>query len=52
MRKYKIDQYNSVYIYDESQGCFIYAGNLNGKSEDEFISEYEAQESYSLEDLL
>jgi len=42
MERYRFDQYDSVYEYDEDAKAYIFIGKLNGQTEDEFIEEYES----------
>ena len=41
MERYRFDQYDSVYEYDEDAKAYIFIGKLNGLTHDEFIREYE-----------
>jgi len=42
MDKYRFDHaYNSVYAYSKAHGCYLFVGALNGRSEAEFIRDYE-----------
>lgn len=39
--RYRFDQYDSVYEYDEKAHAYIFCGKLNGRTETEFIRDYE-----------
>jgi len=38
---YRFDQYDSVFKYDADAQAYIFTGKLNGRTEEEFISDYE-----------
>jgi len=38
---YRFDQYGSVFEYDADAQAYIFTGKLNGRTEEEFISDYE-----------
>lgn len=42
MEQYRFDQYGSVFVYDNQAEAYVFAGKLNGRTESEFISDYEA----------
>lgn len=41
MEKYRFDQYDSVYEYDENAQAYSFIGKLNGRTEKQFIRDYE-----------
>jgi len=46
--KYRFDhQTGSVYEYDAEAEAYVHCGKLNGRSEKEFLSDYEEQKHYN-----
>ena len=41
MEKYRFDQYDSVYEYNDNQQAYLFVGKLNGQTKKEFIEAYE-----------
>jgi len=40
MEKYRFDYaYNSVYEYSDDNNCYVYVAAINGRSEDQIISD-------------
>ena len=39
--KYRFDQYDSAYEYNHTQNAYVFIGKLNGRTEEEFINDYE-----------
>lgn len=39
--RYRVDQYDSVYRYDEKAQAFVFIGKLNGRTLKRFIKHYE-----------
>lgn len=51
--KYRVDQYDSVYVLetpgDNKPSYYVFIGKLNGRTEQEFIKEYETYEMQNQE---
>jgi hypothetical protein len=45
MNKYRFDQYDSVYEFDDEQCAYIFIGKLNGRTKKEFLAEYDKKQS-------
>lgn len=41
--KYYSDAYDSVYRWDEEQNAYVFVGKLLGRTEEEFIKDYEGR---------
>ena len=44
MNKYRFDQYDSVYEYCAYQQVYLFIGKLNGRTEQQFIQDYETNQ--------
>lgn len=44
MEKYRFDhQYDSVYVYSQADGAYIYCGRMMGRAEEQFVRDYEQE---------